>query len=99
APPDPAVYGVEGDQSTGGSTSIRDCWLPLRKAGAAARLMLIQAAARGWGVAPSSCRAEQGAVIHDSSARRASYGSLASAAATLPMPADPPLKAAKEFKV
>jgi isoquinoline 1-oxidoreductase beta subunit len=99
APPDPAVYGVEGDQSTGGSTSIRDCWLPLRKAGATARIMLIQAAARGWGVAPSSCRAERGEVIHDLSRRRAAYGSLARVAAMMPVPPDPPLKSAKDFKV
>ena len=47
APPDPAVYGFDGDQSTGGSTSIRQCWEPLRKAGAAARTMLVGAAANG----------------------------------------------------
>ncbi|HXR20330.1 MAG TPA: molybdopterin cofactor-binding domain-containing protein, partial [Steroidobacteraceae bacterium] len=75
APPDPTVYGVDGDQSTGGSTSIRDCWLPLRKAGAAARMMLIGAAAHKWRVPVSACRAEGGMVFHDGSARRISYGS------------------------
>jgi isoquinoline 1-oxidoreductase beta subunit len=99
APPDPAVYGVDGDQSTGGSTSIRDCWLPLRKAGATARIMLIDAAAHSWRVSASTCRAERGAVIHDSSGRRLGYGALASAAASLPVPADPPLKPAKDFKL
>jgi len=99
APPDPAVYGVDGDQSTGGSTSIRDCWLPLRKAGAAARIMLIQAAARGWGVPASTCRAERGVVHHDGSGRQAGYGSLVSAAAALPAPGDPPLKPAADFRL
>jgi isoquinoline 1-oxidoreductase beta subunit len=99
APPDPAVYGFDGDQSTGGSTSVRQCWLPLRKAGAAARSMLIVAAAKKWGVEPSSCRAELGNVIHERSGRRLTYGHLATAAASVPVPADPPLKAAKDFKL
>src|SRR5581483_7581517 len=99
APPDPAVYGVEGDQSTGGSTSIRDCWLPLRKAGATARIMLIQAAAQRWGVAAASCHADRGEVIHAASGRRAGYGSLARVAAAMPVPAEPPLKPAKDFKL
>jgi len=99
APPDPAVYGVEGDQSTGGSTSIRDCWMPLRKAGAAARMMLIDAASKTWGVPASACRAEHGEVIHDASGRRARYGALAHAAASVPAPKDPPLKPAKDFKL
>ena len=99
APPDPAVYGVEGDQSTGGSTSIRDCWVPLRTAGATARVMLVTAAAQKWGVPPSSCRAEQGEVIHEATGRRLGYGSLASAAAKVPIPANPPLKAAHLYKL
>jgi isoquinoline 1-oxidoreductase subunit beta len=99
APPDPAVYGFDGDQSTGGSTTIRLCYLPLRKAGAAARLMLIGAAAKQWGVSPSACRAELGHVIHDPSGRKSGYGALAGAAAAIAVPADPPLKAAKDFKV
>lgn len=99
APPDPAVYGVEGDQSTGGSTSIRDCWIPLRKAGATARLMLIDAASRTWGVPVAECRAERGTVVHGPSARRLGYGALAEAAAALPVPADPALKPASEFKL
>jgi isoquinoline 1-oxidoreductase beta subunit len=99
APPNPAVYGVDGDQSTGGSTSIRDCWLPLRKAGATARVLLINAAARTWHVTPASCRAERGVVIHQSSGRRLGYGALAATAASLPLPAEPPLKSAQEFKL
>ncbi|MBV8742901.1 MAG: molybdopterin-dependent oxidoreductase, partial [Sinobacteraceae bacterium] len=99
APPDPAVYGVNGDQSTGGSTSIRDCWLPLRKAGAAARTMLISAAAQQWRVNPATCRAVGGEVIHEASQRRIGYGALAAAAARLPVPADPALKHAREFRL
>jgi len=99
APPDPAVYGVEGDQSTGGSTSIKDCWLPLRQAGATARLMLMQAAAKRWGVALNTCQALQGEVIHAGSGRRLGYGALAAAAAALPVPIPPPLKAAKDFRL
>jgi isoquinoline 1-oxidoreductase subunit beta len=99
APPDAAVYGIDGLQETGGSTSIRDCWLPLRQAGATARLMLIAAAARSWGVADTECRAEAGTVIHDASGRRLGYGALATRAAHSPVPSDPKLKAAAEFKL
>ena len=99
APPNPAVYGFDGDQSTGGSTTIRLCYLPLRKAGAAARLMLIEAAAKHWGVLPASCRAQAGDVIHEPSGRRVGYGVVAAAAAAMPVPADPPLKAARDFRL
>jgi isoquinoline 1-oxidoreductase beta subunit len=99
APPAPDVYGVQGDQSTGGSTSIRDCWLPLRTAGATARMMLVAAAAKNWGVPASTCRAERAEVIHEASGRRAGYGSLAHAAASEPVPTDPPLKSAKDFRL
>ncbi len=99
APPDPAVYGFDGDQSTGGSTSIRQCYLPMRKAGAAARAMLISAAARQWSVASESCHTDAGAVVHTGSGRRLGYGALVGVAATLPVPPDPPLKPAKDFKL
>jgi isoquinoline 1-oxidoreductase subunit beta len=99
APPDPAVYGFDGDQSTGGSTTIRLCWLPLRTAGAAARIMLLSAAAKQWRVPVSACRAELGHVIQDSTGNRLSYGALASGAAAMPVPKDPPLKAPKDFKL
>src|ERR1700730_10652068 len=99
APPAPDVYGVQGDQSTGGSTSIRDCWLPLRTAGATARMMLVAAAAKKWGVPASTCKAERAEVIHEASGRRASYGSLAHSAASQPVPTDPPLKSAKDFRL
>ena len=99
APPDPAVYGFDGDQSTGGSTTIRLCYLPMRKAGAAARMMLVEAAAKRWAVSPAACRAERGSVVHDSSGRRLGYGALAAAAAAIAVPADPPLKAVRDFKL
>jgi isoquinoline 1-oxidoreductase beta subunit len=99
APPDAAVYGVDGLQETGGSTSIRDCWLPLRRAGAAARMMLIAAAAGSWGVPVAQCRAEAGMVVHEASGRRLGYGALAAKAAQMPAPPEPALKAAADFKL
>ena len=88
-----------GDQTTGGSASVRTTWDPMRKAGAAAREMLISAAALQWGVARASCKAENGAVLHAASNRRASYGELADKAATLPIPTDVTLKTAKDYKI
>jgi isoquinoline 1-oxidoreductase subunit beta len=81
-----------GDMGTGGSQSMRSLHEPLRKAGAQAREMLITAAAQAWGVDRAACRAENGAVVHDASARRQSYGALVAAAAALPVPEAPPLK-------
>jgi isoquinoline 1-oxidoreductase beta subunit len=91
-----AIY---GDQNTDGSKSVRDQWLPLRRAGAAARLMLIQAAAARWDVEPASCRTAAGVVHHDASRRSLGYGDLSAAAAKLPVPKDPPLKASKDFRL
>jgi isoquinoline 1-oxidoreductase beta subunit len=99
APPAPAVYGFDGDQSTGGSTSIRQCWLPLRQAGATARMMLVAAAARTWGVPASECHTEAGTVIHPASGRRLGYGALATRAAHSPVPSKPILKRPSEFKL
>jgi CO/xanthine dehydrogenase Mo-binding subunit len=88
-----------GDQSTGGSASVRTTWDPMRKAGAAAREMLISAAAAEWGVPRSTCKAENSTVVHASSNRKLTYGELASKAATLPIPTDPPLKQSKDYKL
>src|SRR6184192_4927815 len=85
--------------STGGSTAIRTSWEPLRKAGAAAREMLLDAAASTWDVDRATCRAEQGAVVHASSKRRLTYGKLVAKAAQLPVPKDPPLKDPKDFRL
>lgn len=88
-----------GDQSTGGSASIRTTWDPMRKAGATAREMLITAAALTWGVPRSACTAENGRIKHAASGRSFSYGELAAKASTLPIPADAPLKQSKDYKI
>jgi len=88
-----------GMQGTGGSTSVRAAWTPLRKAGAAAREVLIAAAAQSWGVKSTECRAERGAVVHAKSRRRLRYGQLALRAAALPVPADVPLKDPKDWRI
>lgn len=81
-----------GQMATGGSTSVRAFFLPLRRAGAAARLMLTKAAADNWGVAEDACIAEDGIVRHPPTGRAASYAALAPAAGLLPVPGDPPLR-------
>jgi isoquinoline 1-oxidoreductase subunit beta len=88
-----------GDQTTGGSASVRTTWDPMRKAGATAREMLISAAALTWGVARSSCAAQNGSVVHIASKRQLSYGELAERAGTLPIPTDVPLKQSKDYKI
>ncbi|MBS7543805.1 xanthine dehydrogenase family protein molybdopterin-binding subunit [Ancylobacter oerskovii] len=101
APADPARYAhpMLGDQITGGSVTIRGFWEPMRQAGATARSMLIAAAADEWGVAPATCRAEAGEVIHTASGRRLAYGALVDKAATLPVPQGVALKPASEFQL
>ena len=89
-----------GDQTTGSSASVRSTWDPMRKAGAAAREMLISAAALQWGVGRDSCKAENSSVLHAGSNRRLTYGELALKASSLPIPTDPPLKKdAKDYKI
>lgn len=88
-----------GDQTTGGSASIRTTWDPMRKAGATAREMLITAAASTWGVPRSSCTAENGHIKHAASNRSMSYGDLVGKASTLPIPSDVPLKQSKDYKI
>ncbi|HEX9615689.1 MAG TPA: xanthine dehydrogenase family protein molybdopterin-binding subunit [Bacteroidota bacterium] len=87
-----------GSQSTGGSYSIRGNWQTLRNAGATAREMLITAAANQWKVGRSECRAESGHVVH-SSGKKLSYGELAAAAATLPVPDSVKFKDNKDFRI
>ena len=89
------LFGLQG---TGGSTSVRSSWGPLTKAGAAAREMLIAAAAKQWYVEPSACHAENGAVVHNATSKRLGYGVLAVEAAKLPVPASPALKDPKDYK-
>jgi CO/xanthine dehydrogenase Mo-binding subunit len=88
-----------GDQSTGGSASVRTTWDPMRKAGASAREMLIAAAALEWGVPRSGCKAQRSAVVHVASNRRLTYGQLASKASAQPIPTDVPLKQAKDYEI
>ena len=101
APPNDKLYAnpLLGFQVTGGSTSVRAFWKPMRIAGATARAMLVQAAAAKWSVDPSSCRTENGEVLHDASAQKAAYGELVQAAAALTPPQNPPLKPAANFKL
>lgn len=84
-------------QVTGNSNSIRAFWEPLRRAGAAARAMLVQAAAQQWHVEPASCSASNSKVFHAPSGQTLAYGELIDAAVLLPVPQDPPLKNPKDF--
>src|SRR5713101_3028337 len=101
APPDDKLYAnpIFGFQATGGSTSVKGLYLPMRRAGATARTMLIAAAAQRWNVDPASCRAERGVVIHKASRRRVQYGAIAAAAAELPIPDNVVLKRPEDFKL
>jgi CO/xanthine dehydrogenase Mo-binding subunit len=101
APGDDRIYAspLLGFQATGGSTSVRSFYQPMRQAGAAARTMLVAAAAQSWSVDPASCRAEKGTVIHPETGRKLAYGDLAERAAKLPVPAKVTLKDPKAFKL
>jgi isoquinoline 1-oxidoreductase beta subunit len=88
------VFGV---QMTGGSTTSPAEWERYREMGATARVMLVEAAATKWGVEAASCRVEKGVVFHSATSKRATYGSLADAAAKLTPPAKVPLKNPKDF--
>jgi isoquinoline 1-oxidoreductase subunit beta len=98
APPSDKLYGnpAFGIQATGNSNSIRAWWQGLREAGAAARAMLVQAAAKQWQVDPASCTASKSEVTHKNSGRKLSYGALASAASS-ETPKDVRLKDPKDF--
>lgn len=101
APADPEKYAnpLLGDQITGGSLAVRAVYDQMRKAGAAARIMLVNAAAKGWDVDPASCQAKDGQVLHGATGRSASYGDLITDAASQPVPQDMPLKPASSFSV
>ena len=89
-----------GDQDTDGSHSVTSFFDTLREAGATARLMLVQAAAQGWGVPAKECTTDVHAVVHKASGKKAGYGELAAAAAKLPVPKkeDVQLKARSEWR-
>ena len=86
-------------QSAGGSTSVRKNWLPMRQAGAAARWLIVSAAAQAWNVPRESLRTERGMVIHDGSSKQATYASLAGAAGRLSLPGKVELKDAASFRL
>jgi isoquinoline 1-oxidoreductase subunit beta len=90
---------VWGDFSTGGSRGIRASQEYVRKGGAAARMMLVQAAADGWKVPAAECSAAKGVITHGPSKRNTTYGKVAAAAAKLDPPKDVPLKDPKEWRI
>lgn len=98
APVDPVyVNKLIGAQITGGSTSVRDGWDTLRRAGATARTMLVAAAAAQWKVPAAECKVADGHVVHGE--RKLPFGALAQAAAAQPVPADVSLKPRAQFAV
>lgn len=101
APPDETRYlnPLLGVQATGGSTTMRAMWKPMREAGAAARTMLVAAAAQQWKVDPTTCLAAQGAVHHPASGRSMPYGALAEAAARQTAPKAIFLKTPSAFRL
>ena len=101
APPNDKLFAnpLLGIQATGNSNAIRGAFEPMRRAGATARVLLIQAAAQRWRVEPSSCHAERGEVIHTPSGRRVKYGALAGDAAKLQAPEKVELKPIADFKL
>ena len=90
---------VWGNFSTGGSRGIRESQEYVRKGGAAARMMLVQAAADEWKVPASECTVAAGVITHAASNRKTSYGKVAAAAAQLKAPTDIPLKDPKDWKL
>jgi isoquinoline 1-oxidoreductase beta subunit len=88
-----------GDQTTGGSLSIRSSWDPLRQAGATARAMLVTAAASTWSVPAGECTTRNSAVLHAKTKRKVTYGQLAAKAAALPVPKDIPPKNFKDYHI
>jgi isoquinoline 1-oxidoreductase beta subunit len=101
APPNEKLYAnpVFGIQATGNSNSIRAFWMPLRKAGAGARAVLVEAAAKKWNVDPSVCQTDRGEVIHTPTGRRIAYRLLIGSTTGIASPAEPPLKSIDAFKL
>jgi isoquinoline 1-oxidoreductase beta subunit len=99
APPNDKLYAnpVFGLQVTGNSNSVRSFWLPLRKAAAGARALLVQAASLQWKVDPAGIRTDKSEAIHDGSNRRLAYAALVDRAQGLTPPKDPPLKDVSRF--
>lgn len=91
--------GKYGDQTSGGSSSVRALWQPIRKAGAAAREMLTQTAAKRWNVSVAECYAQDGKILLRGSDKSFTYGELADDASKLEIPQNPKLKDPKDFKI
>jgi isoquinoline 1-oxidoreductase beta subunit len=87
------------DQGTGGSTSVRDVWLPLREAGAKARVALVTAGAKQWGVPVAECDAHDGAVVHTPSGKMLPYAAVVAAAAAAPLPTVAVVRPASAYTV
>ncbi len=92
------INALLGGQLTGGSTSVRDAWEKLRKAGASARMMLVAAAANEWNVDAGQIKAANG-MVTGPGGKKATYGQLAAKAATMEVPKDVPLKPSSQFKI
>lgn len=90
---------VWGNFSTGGSCGVRESHDYVRKGGAAARMMLVQAAADGWGLPAAQCTVDKGVISHAASGKRTTYGAVAAAAARLPVPTDVVLKDPKAWTI
>jgi isoquinoline 1-oxidoreductase beta subunit len=101
APADERHYAnpILGIQATGGSSSVRAFWKPLRQAGASTRACLVEAAARSWSVPAEECRTENSTVIHDRTGRKSAYGALVAQASAIEPPKDPPLKDESAFRL
>ncbi|MEL6869622.1 MAG: xanthine dehydrogenase family protein molybdopterin-binding subunit [Pseudomonadota bacterium] len=99
APADVTRYAntKSGSQGTGGSDSIANSYLQMRTVAAAARAMLVGAAATAWGVAAGEITVVRGVVAHEASGRQAQFGELAAAAASIEPPTDPTLKSPDQF--
>jgi len=90
---------IWGNFSTGGSRGIRESQDYVRKGGAAARMMLVQAAANEWGVPAAQCSVNKGVISHAASGRSTTYGKVAAAAAKLNPPTEVPLKDTKDWQI
>ncbi|BCM87480.1 xanthine dehydrogenase family protein molybdopterin-binding subunit [Methylobacterium indicum] len=88
-----------GDFSTGGSRGIRESYVAVRQGGAAARTMLVAAAAQDWNVPPGECRVERGVISHPASGRSTTFGKVAAAAGRLEVPKEVPLKDPKDWTI
>jgi isoquinoline 1-oxidoreductase beta subunit len=101
APANEQLYSspIMGAQETDGSLSMRAAWEPMRQAGAAARMMLVAAAAKTWRVDARECHAADGFVIHTPTSRRVAYGDLVELASTMPVPSDIALKDPSTFRL